>query len=50
MANTLKHTTHAVNSWHQLLKRAFVDAPNMIRQTQTHRAALDALIRKHGGK
>lgn len=50
MANTLKHTTHAVNSWHQLLKRAFVDAPKMIEQTQGHRGALNTLIRKHGGK
>lgn len=50
MAGKLKHTTHAVNSWHRLLRRTFVDAPVMIRQTQAHRNALNSLVHKHGGK
>lgn len=50
MANTLKHTTHAVNSWHTFLKRSFVEVPAMIRSTQAHRAALTSLVHRHGGK
>lgn len=49
-ATKLKHTTHAVNSWHTMLRRAFVEVPAMIRQTQRHRGALASLIHKHGGK
>lgn len=50
MAPPLKHTKHAVDSWNSFMYRSFVLVPAMLRQAQSHRAALNTLLHKHGGK